>query len=226
VFRIRNCLRPSLVCYIYYKSSSAYVKLIVKARKPCHIRGIDLVENRMRSVVLISIILFVLYGSLWPPAIAFINKATVVSDEGTLSLSGTSGPLYYTNASAERTISWTVNTTSSNSITYQLLHNGTLLQDGVLGSGEYNVLYTIKPSVLSLATHNFTLVATDEIETKSWTLLVTIYYSSSSTSVDMAQWSFLIAVVFGASVIMYLSYSQRIWIRVPPSKYSIGVHVS
>jgi hypothetical protein len=93
------------------------------------------------------------------------------------------------------------------------LHNGTLVKSDVLESGESDVLFTIQPSVLSLAVHNFTLIATDEIETKSWTVLVTIYYSSAFHPVDMTVWSVLIAAVFGISVIMYLSYTQRL--RVP-----------
>ncbi len=164
-------------------------------------------------MIFLSVTLLVLFGSLWTPATAIEIKKNVVSDEGTLILSGTSGPLYYSNVSEEHVISWTINTTTSNSISYQLLHNGTISESGVLEAGENSVIHTIAPSELALATHNFTLVATDEIETKSWSVMVTIYYSSTFHPVEMNPWILLITAGFGISVIMYLSYTQRL--RVP-----------
>ncbi|MFW9960784.1 MAG: hypothetical protein ACFFDV_07195 [Candidatus Thorarchaeota archaeon] len=168
-------------------------------------------EKNLRGMIFIYVALLVLLGSLSSSAPAFDITKNVVSDTGTLTLSGTTGPLYYSNVSEEHAISWTINTTTSNLISYQLLHNGTISESGVLEVGDNSVIHTITPSELALATHNFTLVATDEIETKSWTVLVTIYYSSAFHPVET--WILLITAGFSFSVIMYLSYTQRL--RVP-----------
>jgi len=172
-----------------------------------------LLKNETRDLIFISITLLILLGFSCFPANATEFRKTVISNEGTLTLTGTAGPLYYSNTSDDHVISWKVNTTSSNSITYQLLHNGTLLKSEVLDAGESTVLYNVKPTVLPLATHNLTLIATDEIETKFWTILVTVYYNIAFASADMTPWAILITAIFGCSVIMYLSYSQRL--RVP-----------
>ncbi|MFW9956464.1 MAG: hypothetical protein ACFFCT_00215 [Candidatus Odinarchaeota archaeon] len=176
-------------------------------------------KSKLRSMILISITFLVLLGALWFPTAAFDIKKNVVSDTGTLILTGSTGPFYYSNVSVEHSISWTVNTTTSNSISCQLLHNGTILQSRVFEAGESTIIYAIQPRVLPLATHNFTLVATDEIETKSWTVLVTIYYSGTSNLVDLGPWGALIAAAFGLSVIMYLSRSQRLMVPVRTPKH-------
>ncbi len=177
------------------------------------LRCTTLVEKKLRGMIFIFVTLFVLLASISSSAIAFENTKNVVSDVGTLTLSGTTGPLYYSNVSEEQAISWTINTTTSNLISYQLLHNGTISESRVLEVGENSVIHTITPSELALAVHNFTLVATDEMETKSWTVLVTIYYSSAFHPVEMTPWMLLITAGFGFSVIIYLSYTQRL--RVP-----------
>jgi len=153
----------------------------------------------LRQRVLISIFTIMLAISLVP---------SISSAQDTFTINCTSQPITWCKDSKVNIIIWTITNSSVDTISFDVLRNGTIEYSGMAEEHtllhSIHVFHSVPLAELDYGTYNYTLVTTDSVEIKSATIILNLVEGTANTDTPLF-YALVLPAVIGGFALLFLA---------------------